>query len=267
MWAEFCKYSEMSKTLHEKHVKFIIPHMQMCISNNCSAMKIQLNRLLIPSYGDGAHSVRIVLEEYWGCNRFGVLIYKKLPIAPNIWLVLIKAFMAGLSEVLWSGIWSCRDYLCPFIEHGWWVFCRYHHFHTQANVTAPGAASVGCHVLDQFPLDVILQVLRLQVPHILRQFSGFSTLFCTERMHVRVVARFEIALCEAEVVSCWLGSCSDSRLVHNALHSARQFPSSGHCCLFLQLQVRVLGSESVLEPWCCGCLWWLPCLACSCNSL
>ena len=104
----------MSKNLHAKHVKFIRPYMQKCISNNCSAMKIQLNRLLIPSYGDGAHSVRIVLEEYWwgftrdrGCNRFGVLIYKKLPIAPNIWLVLMKAFMAGLSEVLCNEIRSC----------------------------------------------------------------------------------------------------------------------------------------------------------------
>ena len=91
---------------------------------------------------------------------------------------------------------ACRDNLCPFVEHGWWICCRYHHFLTQADVAASGAASLECRFLDQFPLDVILQVLRLQVQHILRQFSGFSTLFCTERMHVRVVERFVIALCE-----------------------------------------------------------------------
>ena len=150
--------------------------MQMCISNNCIAMKIQLIRLLIPSYGDGAHSVRIVLEEYWGCNRFWVLMFKKLPITPNTWLFLMKAFMVGLSEVLCCEIWSC-DYVeiisaLLLIKHEWWVCCRYHHFLTQADVAASGAASVGGRFLDQFPLDVILQVLRLQVPHILRQFSG-----------------------------------------------------------------------------------------------
>ena len=127
---------------------------------------------------------------------------------------------------------ACRDYLCPFVEHGWWVCCRYHHFLTQADVTASGAASVGCRFLDQFPLDVLLQVLRLQVPHILRQFSGFSSLFCTERMHVCVVVRFEIAFCEAEVVACWLKVAAVT-VAWYTMHSARQFPSSGHCCLFL----------------------------------
>ena len=89
----------MSNNLHEKHVKFIIPHMQMCISDNCSAMKIQLNRLWTPSYGDGAHRVRIVLGEYCGCKRFGVLVYKKLPIAPKIRVSLNESIYGW---ALWS---------------------------------------------------------------------------------------------------------------------------------------------------------------------
>ena len=94
MWGYLGKYREMSTHLHEKHVKFIRSHMQMCISNNSSAMKIQLNRLLIPCYGD--HDVRIVLGEYrWGFTRDRGIIdlgfwYKKFPIAPNMRLVLMK---------------------------------------------------------------------------------------------------------------------------------------------------------------------------------
>ena len=105
--------------------------------------------------------------------------------------------------------------------------CRYHHFLTQADVAASGAASVGCRFLDQFPLDVILQVLRLQVPHIVRQFRGFSTLFCTERMHVRSPGTQCTRLGSSLKVGIAVCSCSYK-----------------YGCWDLSL---------VLEPWCCGC--------------
>ena len=49
------------------------------------------------------------------------------------------------------------------------------------------------------------------------------TIFSLRQMLQRRVPRFEIALREAEVVACWLCSCSDSRLVHNALGLAVPF--------------------------------------------
>ena len=56
---------------------------------------------------------------------------------------------------------TCRDYRCSFIEHRWWICSHCHHLLTQADVAASVAAYVGWHFLDELPLDILLQVLRL----------------------------------------------------------------------------------------------------------
>ena len=74
--------------------------------------------------------------------------------------------------------------------------------------------------MDQLPLDVVLQVVRFEIPHLLRKFSGLLALFCAERVRVGVVTRFEVAFCKSEVVACWFSSCSDGGLVHNTFCQA-----------------------------------------------
>ena len=103
--------------------------------------------------------------------------------------------------------------------------------------------------LSQTPLGVIL---RLQVKHIppVAFLHSSARSECTWLLK----ARFEIALRD------WQSPGIQCTRVGNSLQVGIAVCSCSYTCEFWGRSL-----ESV--PWCCGCLWWLSCLACSCNSL